>query len=320
MPGVDHGAPSTGPSAHGPALDGPSDGNGPVVGVIGLGVIGAGVTEALLRAGHRTVVRDVRPDATAAFAGRATVAGSAADLLAACDVVLVAVVDDDQLVDVLMGDGGLDRAGPGTAVVVLSTVSFDCLGRVRRAAEAAGVDLVDCGVSGGPQAAARGDLVCIVGGTEAAAARVRPVLDAFSSTVVHVGGSGAGLATKLARNLVQYGCWLAALEGQRLAEAAGVPLTRLAEVIRAADARAGGPTALMFRASATPFGETDDAGLVDAMRGAAALARKDMRAALALAGELGVAIPGAVMTEQRCEEIFYLVGPPEGQPVPDPAP
>ena len=65
--------------------------------------------------------------------------------------------------------------------------------------------------------------------------RVRPVLDAIGSLTVRMGPFGAGLTAKLARNLIQYGSWLAAYEGLLLAEAAGVELAKLAQVIKASD-------------------------------------------------------------------------------------
>lgn len=310
---------------------GAGDPQGAPVGVVGLGTIGAGVAEALLRAGFPTVVCDVRSDATDRFAGRATVAPDPAAVCRQAPVVLLAVVDDAQVRSVLLGaapgataengggpagpegrgTGALAAARPGTVFVVLSTISADCLAEMGAAAVGAGCDVIDCGVSGGPQAAARGDLVCLVGGAADTVARVEPVLRAFSSVVLHMGGLGTGLAAKLARNLIQYGSWLAAHEGQRLAEAAGVPLSKLAEAVRAADARAGGPTALMFRPTAAPFTEADDAGLVAAMRGAAALARKDLRAALSLAADLGVSLPATAMAETKCDEVF---GVPVGEP------
>ncbi len=94
------------------------------VGVIGLGDIGRGVAEAVLRAGLNLVVCDLRPEATAPFAANAHVAGSPADLGARSDVVVVAVVNDHQVLAVLDGDEGvLHAAVPGSTVIVLSTVA-----------------------------------------------------------------------------------------------------------------------------------------------------------------------------------------------------
>ena len=81
------------------------------------------------------------------------------------------------------------------------------------------------------------------------------MFDAFGSLTVRMGPFGTGLAAKLARNLVQYGSWLAAYEGQVLAEAAGIDLAKLAQVIRASDAKIGGAATLMFRSTVAPFTE-----------------------------------------------------------------
>ncbi len=279
----------------------------PVVGVIGLGAIGDGVASSLLAAGFPVVVADVRAEATDKYADRATVADSAAGLVAASDVVVVAVVNDEQVHAVLSGpEGGLAAAGPDTTVIIVSTISVPCIEAIGAEAAAVGVPVLDCGVSGGPSAAATGELVCMVGGDPAAIERVRPVFDAIGSLTVPMGPFGTGLAAKLARNLVQYASWLAAYEGQRLAEAAGIRLADLATVIRASDARIGGASTLMFRKTVAPFTDDDDPGLVAAMESAAQLAHKDLAAALQLAGALDVDLPLATMTEARCDQIFGL--------------
>jgi 3-hydroxyisobutyrate dehydrogenase len=189
-------------------------------------------------------------------------------------------------------------------VVVVSTISTSTVAALGAEAAALGVDLVDCGVSGGPSAAADGELVCMVGGEREVIDRIAPVLDALGSLTVRMGPLGSGLAAKLARNLVQYGSWLAAYEGQVLAEAAGVDLRKLATVIKASDARIGGASTLMFRTTAAPFTDADDPGLVAYMRSAAALAHKDLRAALEAGAAAGVTLPLAAMTDARCDDIF----------------
>ncbi len=281
----------------------------PTVGVIGLGAIGDGVATSVRAAGFPLVVADVRVDAVDRHVGHAAVAASPADLARAADVVVVAVVDDAQVHAVLSGpDGALAAAGPGTTFVVVSTITPECVRAVGDEARAAGVDVVDCGVSGGPSAAAAGELICMVGGDDAVIARLGPVFDAFGSLTVRMGPFGTGLAAKLARNLVQYASWLAAYEAQVLAEAAGIDLQKLAQVIRASDAKIGGASTLMFRATVAPFTEADDAGLIGAMRNGADLAHKDLRAALALGDELGVDLPLAAMTEARADDVFGLGG------------
>src|SRR5579872_2308592 len=195
-------------------------------GIIGLGDIGKGVADSLVRAGIDLVVCDVRPEAVADYAHAAEVAASPAALGAKADVVLVAVVNDAQVRAVVDGPEGALAAMTGGVVIILATVAPATVEAVAEAAAARGVDVLDCAVSGGPEASVAGSLVAMVGGDESAIERVRPVLDAFSGVVVHMGPLGAGLKAKLARNRVQYGSWLAAYEAQVLAEAAGIDLSK----------------------------------------------------------------------------------------------
>jgi len=188
----------------------------------------------------------------------------------------------------------------------VSTITPACVADIGAEATARGVPIVDCGVSGGPSAAASGNLVCMCGGDPEVIDGLAPLFEAIGSLAVTMGPFGTGLAAKLARNLVQYGGWLAAYEGQVLAEAAGIELAKLAQVVRASDAQSGGPTTLMFRQTAAPFTTADDQGLVRAMHAAADLARKDLKAALALADELDLELPLAAMTAARCGDIFGL--------------
>ncbi|MFM7060674.1 MAG: NAD(P)-dependent oxidoreductase [Actinomycetes bacterium] len=279
------------------------------VGVIGLGDIGGGAATSLAAAGHALWVCDVREEATARFADLGAIAPTPAALAAECDVVFVAVVDDAQVRTVVTGpDGALAGARPGSVIVVASTISPDTIVEVGAAATAAGVGLVDCGVSGGPSAAATGDLICMVGGDEADIERARPALDAIGSLIVPMGPLGAGLIAKLARNVIQYGSWLAAYEGQRICEAAGIELARLAQVVKASDARIGGPSTLMFRATVAPFGADDHEGLVNHMRATAALAHKDLQAARDAASALGLDLPGATLTDDHVDAIFGVGG------------
>lgn len=279
------------------------------VGVIGLGDIGRGVAASVARAGFDLVVCDLRPSATEPFAPTATVAASPRELAALADVVVVAVVDDAQVTAVLTDDDGVLGAAPaGSSVLILSTITPTTVDAMVRRARHHGVQVVDCGVTGGPSAAADGELVCMVGGEPGVVDGLRPVLDAIGSLVVHMGPVGTGLQAKLARNIITYGSWYAAYEGQLLAEAAGVELAKLAEVVKTSDKRIGGASTLMFRDTVTPFPADADAGLVGAMQAAAGLAHKDLRAAVELAASLGVELPLAALTEGHADDVFGVRG------------
>jgi len=326
-PAIPAAAPGPATAGDTPATAGDGPAGLPPAGVIGLGDIGAGVAGALRAAGVALTVCDVRPEATAPFATDCRLAASPAEVAAHARVVVVAVVDDEQVRTVVAGPDGLlagvAAAGHGGAdgadgltIVVVSTVATATVRQLADQAAAAGVSVVDCGVSGGPGAAADGELVCMVGGAQDAVDQVRPLLEVIGSDVLYMGPLGAGLSAKLARNVVQYGSWLAAYEAQVLAEAAGIDLSELATAIRASDRRIGGAATLMFRPTAKPLRPDvpADAGLLGPMGAAAALAHKDLRAALALGDELGVAMPTAQLTDALVDAVFGVGAPVGGAP------
>src|SRR5580692_7770960 len=137
-------------------IDGDLDSEGAVttVGVIGLGDIGRGVADAVRRAGMDLGVCDLRAEVTAPYAASSLVASAPALLGAHCDVVVVVVVDDRQVLAVLDGaDGALAGMAEGSTIVILSTVSPGTIESVAALASARAIDVLDCGVSGGPAAA-----------------------------------------------------------------------------------------------------------------------------------------------------------------------
>ena len=282
-----------------------SQGEATRAGVIGLGDIGAGVAASCIAAGLPTTVCDLRPDVLDSFADKATTTTSAAELARQSDVIVVAVVNDAQVEAVLTGEGGaFEGIQPDTVIVVVSTISPPTIVAMAETASEVGASLIDCGVSGGPAAAKSGELIAMVGGDSASIEAARDVLDAMSSLVVTMGGLGTGLIAKLARNVVQYGGWLAAYEGAQIAEAAGVELAKLATVIRASDAKIGGAATLLLRPTVAQFGPDDDAGFIAAMAAGAALARKDLLAALATAQDLGLELPGVEVASSSIEHVF----------------
>ncbi|MET0698890.1 MAG: NAD(P)-binding domain-containing protein, partial [Mycobacterium sp.] len=184
----------------------------PRAGVIGLGMIGGGVAVSLARRGRTPLVFDVRPDAADDLAGVPRQASSAADVARDSDVVLLAVVNAAQVREVLRADDGvLAGAHPGLIVVLLSTLAVPDVHELADECREFGVSLLDCGVTPGDQAANNG-LVAMVGGDDCTVRRAMPVLDDFAKRVVHCGPLGAGMATKIARNVITYGTWRAVQE------------------------------------------------------------------------------------------------------------
>lgn len=262
-------------------------------GVIGLGMIGGGVAVSLARSGRPAVATyDVRPDAADGLEGVPAPMGSPADVAAACDVVLVAVVDEEQAREVIDGLGDID----GRIVVLLSTVGLPAVRDLAQRCSQRGATLLDAGVTGGNQAAENG-LVAMVGGPDDAVARATPVLEAFAKAVVHCGGLGTGMVTKLARNTITYAFWETVREATSLAAAGGVSPATLLQVLQSADDSVSPLLHLQLKAVDYTIG-------ADQQAWAAGLAEKDLVAAAGLADELGIEVPVVALARPRMTDVY----------------
>jgi 3-hydroxyisobutyrate dehydrogenase-like beta-hydroxyacid dehydrogenase len=257
----------------------------PRAGVIGLGMIGGGVAVSLARRGRIPAVYDIRPDAADDLPGVPPPYASPSEVARDSDVVLVAVVDADQARNVLCADDGvLAGAHPGLIVVLLSTVAVPVVYELARECSAKEVELLDCGVTPGDQAAHNG-LVAILGGSDDAVHCAMPVLADFAKEVVHCGPLGAGMTTKIARNVITYGTWRAVHEAAELVQAAGVAPERLIEVVAAADPEG---TTLFSWLRNQIAAQPDIRAMVPQVR---RLMDKDLAAAQELAAERHVSVP-----------------------------
>ncbi len=273
---------------------------GPVVGFVGLGNIGKPMALRLAGSDLPLHVYDVAPGPLAELAAAgATVAAGVAEVAAVVDVLCVMVRDDDQVREVLDEALASDRQGAGDrlTVVIHSTVAPATPGQLADTAARHGVRVLDAPVSGGAMGAADGTLAILVGGDDEAFAAARPALEVMGSKVVHAGPIGAGTRFKLARNLMHFVAFTAATEAQRLAEAAGLDLKALGDVVRHTDAITGGPGAIMHRDTTAPIAPDDFWHGV--LGHVVALGEKDLGFAVELADELGVDVPLARLAQDR---------------------
>lgn len=262
-------------------------------GFVGLGQMGAPMARRL--AGSDLIVYDTRPEAVAPLAEKGARAAASLAEVAAASLISVMVRDDDQVNAVAAGL--LPAAAPGTVIAIHSTIRAGTAVGLAARARPYGVEVVDAPVSGGAMGAEAGTLAVMVGGSEAAFARVREPFGAWAGLVLHMGPVGAGTHTKLARNLLHFVAFAAAAEAQRLAEAAGVSLNRLGRLVRHSDAVTGGPGAIMIRPTTAPLDAADP--LHEVMCHVRALGDKDLSLALDLADELGVDTPLARIARER---------------------
>jgi 3-hydroxyisobutyrate dehydrogenase len=208
------------------------------VGVLGAGRMGLPVIGHLVRAGFPVVVYDVDPAKKEIVADKgASFVTKSSELAGQSDIVLVCVGYEEQLTELMLGDGGmLGQLPAGALVAVLSTVSSTVMERLAAAAAPYGVDVVDAPVCRGSWAADAGELLSLLGGTEAAAARFRTVAEAYSADVVHLGDVGAGQVAKAVNNLILWACLVADHEGLALGQRFGVDIDKLRAALQMSSA------------------------------------------------------------------------------------
>ncbi|TDC90530.1 NAD(P)-dependent oxidoreductase [Saccharopolyspora aridisoli] len=275
------------------------------VGFIGLGQIGAPMARKLLTWPDGLVVHDVRLEAVAKLVeGGARAATSPKEVARQAEVISVMVRDDAQVEEVVCGpDGLLAGAAEGTVLAIHSTIGEDTAPRLAELAALHRVAVVDAPVSGGAVGADRADLAVMVGGSEDAFRRCESVFERWAGLVVHAGEVGAGTRCKLARNLLHFVAFTAAAEAQRLAEASGIGLRELGEIVRHTDAITGGPGAIMLRGDTAQLDPSD--GWYPILRNVSELGEKDLALALRLGERLGVELP---LGEQALRDLAAGLG------------
>lgn len=204
------------------------------VGFIGLGLMGRPMASNLVDAGTTVVAhsRSQRPvdELVAAGARRGE---SPRDVAEQAEVTILMLPDDEVVGEVVEGpDGVLAGAGPGHLLIDMSTVSPALERRLASLAAEKGIEMLDAPVSGGDVGARDGSLSIMVGGTDEALERARPVLEILGKTIVHVGASGSGQVVKACNQIVVALTIEALSEALVLgAKAGGIPPERILEVL-----------------------------------------------------------------------------------------
>lgn len=174
---------------------------------IGLGIMGGPMAAHLVGAGHRVVgYNRSRPSVDRLVGQGGHASSSVAQAVDGADVVITMLPDSADVETVALGRGGiLQHAEPGTLHLDMSSIAPATARRISAELGAVGVRALDAPVSGGEQGAVDATLSIMVGGEPEAFEAALPVLEVLGSTIVHVGGPGAGSTVKSANQLIVAG-------------------------------------------------------------------------------------------------------------------
>ena len=209
------------------------------VGVVGLGNMGGGIARNFKRAGVPLMVWDVAPAARNAFMETAGIEiAPPGEMAAGCDAIFFVVPATPEITSCFEGnDGVLAKAAKGLVVYDFTTSDPVATKKLAARATTHGIAYLDAGMSGGATGADAGTLTLMIGGDKAAFDRTRYLLDAIAKQIFHLGPSGAGHTMKLIHNMVCHTIFLATCEGGRVAEAAGIKLADMINVVNLSNAR-----------------------------------------------------------------------------------
>jgi 3-hydroxyisobutyrate dehydrogenase-like beta-hydroxyacid dehydrogenase len=251
------------------------------VGLIGAGRMGMPMVGHLATRGFDVRVYDVDAGKRAEVERRkAQWQRDSRSLAAASEVILVCVGFDRELRELLAPGGGLGNVARGTIVAVLSTVDPKTVVDLSNEAAKRGVHVVDSTVCRGGKAADEGTLLAFVGGDAEVVERLKPVLAAFATDIVHTGPVGTAQVAKAANNLVMWSCLIADHEALALAKRYGMDPEKLREALTMSSA--------------------DNYVLRTWGANTMAWAEDDMDIVQRMAAERGIALPQAGLNRELC--------------------
>jgi 3-hydroxyisobutyrate dehydrogenase len=258
------------------------------IGVCGIGRMGTALVERLLQQGYAVGVWNrTRAKAEALVAAGATVAATATDLARDCDIVISIMSDDAALESAYRGDRGLlAGARAGKLFIEMSTVRPETVVALARDAQATGALFIDAPVGGTVGPAREGKLFAFVGGSDAAVALARPLLEKLCRRIEHLGPVGSGALMKLAINLPLLVFWQSFGEALALVKPLGLSPQRMIDIF---SDTSGAPGTLRTRGPAIVANLNGDKSApvtihVDGVR-------KDLRTMVAEAASHGVTLP-----------------------------
>ncbi|MBF2720070.1 NAD(P)-dependent oxidoreductase [Psychrobacter sp. NG254] len=263
------------------------------IGIVGLGRMGNGMAQSLLRKGFKVFGTDIgEAQRQAAKEMGVNVVADIKALCAESNVIILSLPMAKHVQAVVKGKGGIiDCAQPNTLIIDTSTSEPEVTRVLAIELGQLGHQLLDCPVSGGPAGAEAGTMVMLVGGERSSLERAQLYLDALSSKVVYMGKSGNGHAAKLINNLLCAAHLVTTAEAVALGTKAGLDP---ADLIAGLNAGSGRSAISEVNFPRWILNQSFDSGFT------MQLMRKDVRLAKNMIGEMGLELPLA----QQVAEIW----------------
>ncbi|MEJ5978682.1 NAD(P)-dependent oxidoreductase [Novosphingobium sp. PS1R-30] len=274
------------------------------VSFLGLGVMGGAIARHIGKAGHELTVYNRSPGRLdkwlAANTGvAARVASSPAEAAEGADMVITCVGNDDDVADVVLGPQGVFRAlRRGGVFADHTTVSARIARQIAVEARDLQVHCIDAPMTGSQIGAEKGTLTLMCGGRPDAIDMARPVMEAYSARIVHVGKAGAGQTAKMANQICIAGIVSSLAEAVRFAQASHLDMGKVYEAISGGAAQSW----QMDNRWATMSRDEFDFGLaIDWMR-------KDLGLVMEEGRGLGVSLPVTALVDQFFADVQALGG------------
>lgn len=205
----------------------------PVIGFIGLGLMGGNMVENLLNRGYELVVMDLNKDAVAkATANGATEANSPAELAAASDIVMLSLTTSAVVESIVYADNGI-LAGikEGAVLIDFGTSIPASTHKIGADLAKKGAGMIDAPLGRTPAHAKDGLLNIMAAGDKATFDKVKPVLDEQGENVFYLGALGAGHTTKLINNFMGMTTVATMSQAFAVADLAGVDRQQLFDIM-----------------------------------------------------------------------------------------
>ncbi|WP_454850873.1 2-hydroxy-3-oxopropionate reductase [Rhizobium binxianense] len=259
------------------------------IGFIGLGVMGRPMAENLIDAGHTLHLSRVKDASQHLVTKGGKAAASAKAVAEAADIVILMLPDTPDVEAVLFGENGVAAGlSSGKLVIDMSSISPVATKNFARRIEALGCDYLDAPVSGGEVGAKAASLTIMVGGSEQAFERARPLFEKMGKNITLVGGVGDGQTAKVANQIIVGLTIEAVSEALLFAKKAGADPAK----VRAALMGGFAASRILEVHGERMIKETFDPGF------RIRLHRKDLTLAIDAARALDLALPNTAATQQ----------------------